>query len=214
LNTVAETLAQLTEGYFKTIDLTNQNIFDGSNTDLLSSMIKDGVFLMSTVPTDLDIQAIIFKSMFAILIPFAWGLADDGVFILDPGIACGAALPNDIHITPTGASLTGACVGNKQYYIAGISGTSRSCDSFLCSDNSFALVPGLSSLDGKNWGGVTLNHIITGYVNLSSEMSIEMQKVDVSLAALIRSLPTEIKMVERWRMQATQILCPQSRMQT
>jgi hypothetical protein len=214
LNTVAETLAQLTEGYFKTIDLTNQNIFDGSNTALLSSMIKDGVFLMATVPTDLDIQAIIFKSTFAILIPFAWGLVDDGVFILDPGIACGAALPNDIHITPAGASLTGACVGNKQYYVAGVSGTSRSCDSNGCVDSSFALVPGLSSLDGKNWGGVTLNHIITGYVNLNSEMPPKIHQVDVSLAPLIRLLPMEIEMVERWRMQATQILCPQSRMQT
>jgi hypothetical protein len=58
-------------------------------------------------------------------------------------------------------------------------------------------------LDGKNWGGVTLNHIITGYVNLNSEMPPEIHQVDVSLAPLIRLLPMEIEMVERWRMQAT-----------
>ena len=59
------------------------------------------------------------------------------------------------------------CVNGKIYYISAVSGKQNECvapggGTPYCTNRKLAGAPGVTSLDGNNWGGVTKGDVIGG----------------------------------------------------
>jgi hypothetical protein len=147
--------------------------FDGSDTsiDTLTRLFTDGKFLANAYSplTDLEIQGMMAKALYAMLIPLAWRLAPNtGVFIIDAKKSCaGASLPGD-ELSGNDASKSFACVNGNAYYLVSANGEEsdiiRDADGTLLwsEKNAFGLPPGLTSLDGTAWGTIKVADVIQG----------------------------------------------------
>ena len=66
-------------------------------------------------------------------------------------------------------AVTYACVDNVLYYLVMASGSERDCvnqggAAVSCTFSPLMMVPGVDSLDGKNWGGLLRDDLIAGSV--------------------------------------------------
>lgn len=164
---------------------TLKSLFNGSDSSvsLLTSVISDGKMIegggYSTDPSSVGsnsetLSALandIAKGFFAYAIATVWPLAGTHAFVLDSGYDCGAA-PEISTLTTKVMTATGGCYNGKQYYLVYPSGGSTVCSDScsgahcqeLCKSNTFSAPPGLDTLDGSRWGGVTITDLIAGSV--------------------------------------------------
>ncbi|KFY02144.1 hypothetical protein V490_00596 [Pseudogymnoascus sp. VKM F-3557] len=156
------------------------------------SMIKNGLLASQTIGnindmvTDdktpvSDIQDAVRRTFYSMAIPLAWKLSGHNPFIIDSGLDCAAPspTPEQDHVLPHNEGFNVVCNNNKQYYIAGIppgeeaswtlpgsGGGSCSPVGPPCSTNTyinnFESLPGLSVLDGINYGKITTGEIVRG----------------------------------------------------
>ncbi len=137
--------------------------FSGTNTSVafLTSILANGSLILgnelapqgySTQAMNDDVATNIAKAVFAFAIPTIWPLAKASPFVLDSGYNCGdaAALAT---VSPDVKNLTGGCYNGKQYYLVWPHGSKSS---------NFSAPPGLTWLDGTNYGGVTVSDLING----------------------------------------------------
>jgi hypothetical protein len=129
------------------------NVNAGSSTETLSALAGD-----------------IAMGFFAYAIATIWRLSSNYAFVLDSGYDCGAA-PTIATLTSEIQSNTGGCYNGKQYYLVYPSGGSTVCTENCtphcqteCQPNTFSAPPGLDTLDGSRWGGLTIDQLITGSV--------------------------------------------------
>lgn len=148
-------------------------IFNGSSDsiDLLYNTIKDGKFFsFNGVASDYDLQKYVETALYAYLIPQAWGLADEGPFILDTGSDCvdGKASPSEQYayrwFSTDDVTDPWYCYDNKAYYLV-----AAEAKNYKNSDGSsggishgFFNLPGADKLDGSAYGGITVENIING----------------------------------------------------
>ena len=84
--------------------------------------------------------------------------------------ACGTSNPNSKYIYNNVAVANYACVDNTIYYLVGAQGSNRDCtdqggEAASCSSNYLlGPLPGVSTLDGTQWGGVKVENFIAGFV--------------------------------------------------
>jgi len=164
-------------------------LFDGTepSVSLLTTLVSNGHMIAGSVDgvasspdvsattgsnTLLALTASVAKSFFAYAIATVWPLAGTNAFVLDSGYNCGAA-PTINTLTADVMKLTGGCYGGKQYYLVYPSGDAEICHQDCvpqcttgtkCGPNTFSAPPGLSTLDGARWGGVSVTDLITGSV--------------------------------------------------
>lgn len=171
-------MAQVVPAWKSIAEMQLKGLFDGSSGNLayLTDLIANGQLIAGAAPgggspsavvtseTQSSLEQGIAKALFASAIPTLWNLAGTYAFVLDTGMACGASGADGGYVQDIGA--TGGCYNGNQYYVVYPSGSSRNCvDGELgasCSDNSFSTPPGLSTLDGTRFGGVTLDDLIAG----------------------------------------------------
>ncbi len=103
-----------------------------------------------------------------VIIPRLWSLAHSP-FVLDMREPCGRQGPDDgADIASDDKSASFACVNDNLYYLAAADGDVKTCASCaraicaVCNRNSFSGLPGVKTLDGNSWGGLTLKDIIAG----------------------------------------------------
>ena len=117
------------------------------------------------------------RAIFSSLIPNTWRLSENKIFpvIVDVQTKCGPnvdfnAIVNNNGIDP-GAINDWTCVNGNIYYMLGAQGDAQTCDGggdgtgITCSPNSLTGLPGIVSLNGKAWGGITRSDFIAGAVN-------------------------------------------------
>jgi hypothetical protein len=171
-NNLEAAMGNLISFWAKTVAAVNENLFDGSPAALaqLSRMIVDGQMLgLNSFPSDADIQKSIEQSIYALLIPKAWSLSNEGYhpFILDSGVACTDGNPLPDYITDSTAHATSVCYQNLLYYFVSVSGDYRDCQTGPCElpsciNNRFTALPGMSALDEKTYGGVSKTDLVIG----------------------------------------------------
>lgn len=163
-------MGQVVNAWATVIDTTLSTLFDGSDGSIntLTTMISDGKMIdgngaypNGTVQNSTDIHASVAKTFFAYAIPAIWSVSGRAPFIVDSGYACGTVDPLSQYMSTDTMHATAGCYNGQLYYLASLSGSSESCAE-ECTPNLFSAPPGLDSLDGQSWGGVTLSDLITG----------------------------------------------------
>lgn len=160
-----------------------ERLFNGKDKNIatLHAILADGKLLsgggdeINTSPpetSEADLEANIAKAFFAYAIPSAWTFSKHYAFIIDSGYDCGTTDPLGDYLDTDTMHATYGCYGGKLYYLAAPKGDSTECHcqyikshcERVCSDAHFSAPPGLDSLDGKNFGGVTVQDLIQGSV--------------------------------------------------
>uniref|UniRef100_A0A0L0NAP9 chitinase n=1 Tax=Tolypocladium ophioglossoides (strain CBS 100239) TaxID=1163406 RepID=A0A0L0NAP9_TOLOC len=165
-------------------DLLNVNtlLFDGSDNsfDTLTSIISDGKLIEGSghkpprdrnkAYSEADLEASVGKAFFAFAIPAIWSVSGTFPFIIDSGYECGKVDPLTEYLFKDTMHKTFGCVDGKLYYLATPEGDAQHCSKSClecgqtCDANSFSAPPGIDSLDGKSFGGVTVADLIKGSV--------------------------------------------------
>lgn len=114
----------------------------------------------------IDLQAQVEHAIFPQLIAQAWLLGKAPPFILDTGSSCKAGDPPP---KKTPAPKEGyMCVNGKAYYLTSTPGTyytNPDCSQHpvtQCTPTGYQNLPGIKSLDGKQFGNVTLQDFVEG----------------------------------------------------
>lgn len=179
-------MGQVVTGWGNATELALVSLFDGSDASvsLLTSMIADGQLIegaVGNVATEPDLtaggttqaalQASIAKAIFAFSIPKLWGLAGTRAFVMDTGYDCGTVDPETDYLTTDTMEATAGCYDGtgKLYYLVYPKDSAQDCSgsdgaAVSCPDNSFSVPPGLDTLDGSRFGGVTVSDLIIGSV--------------------------------------------------
>jgi hypothetical protein len=172
-------MGQAVNAWANITEMALQQIFDGSDTTLITALIAGGQFIEGGVngaqrdpdvtaggTTQATLEAAIAKSMFAFAIPALWGLAGTRAFVLDSGYDCGTVDPETDYLSTSTMHTTAGCYNGKLYYLVNPDGDAQSCSvtdhTTICTDNEFSVPPGISTLDGTRFGGVTVTDLITG----------------------------------------------------
>ncbi len=82
---------------------------------------------------------------------------------MDSGFPCGTIDPVSQYLDADTMHNTWACYEDKLYYLCYPDGDIDSCDGDAdCTSHHFSAPPGIETLDGNNWGGITLENLIQG----------------------------------------------------
>ncbi|KAH8649335.1 hypothetical protein BX600DRAFT_388677 [Xylariales sp. PMI_506] len=179
-------MGQAVSGWGNSTEMALKSLFDGSDdsTSLLTSLIANGQLIEGAVggvaeypdvtagdTTQAALQASISKALFAFAIPQLWAIAGTRAFILDSGYDCGTIDPEGDYLSTDTMHATAGCYdGNgKLYYLVYPKGDAEDCDggdgtATSCTDNSFSAPPGIDTLDGTRFGGVSVTDLIVGSV--------------------------------------------------
>lgn len=115
-------------------------------------------------------KANIEKSVYGFSIPVLWRLSETYAFVLDSGYGCDEQYPVKDYLDEATMDATSACYDGKRYYLVHPKGDSEECScsyvgrrcEMRCSNSKFSAPPGLDSLDGEMFGGITTADLIKG----------------------------------------------------
>lgn len=174
-------LGQTITAWGNTTGVALERLFNGEddNIDALYSIISDGKLISgggaeaSTTPpktSEAELEANIAKAFFAYAIPTGWTFSKHYAFVIDSGYDCSASDPLGDYLDTDTMHATYGCYQNKLYYLASAQGDSQTCNEKcddhhcenVCTDSKFKAPPGLDTLDGKNFGGVSVHDLIQG----------------------------------------------------
>ncbi|KAL4877049.1 hypothetical protein BJY04DRAFT_231180 [Aspergillus karnatakaensis] len=156
-------------------------LFDGSDSsiELLTELISDGkliegdgetVFVPPTDPDELPedtasgLRRSLSHTFYGFAIPTLWTVSGKYPFVVDSGFDCNAENPLDDYLKDETMETTGTCFEGKLYFLAHPDGEAFTCDDSHCTDNQFSSLPGVDTLDGDIFGGITVEDIIKGSV--------------------------------------------------
>ncbi|OBT40321.1 hypothetical protein VE00_08471 [Pseudogymnoascus sp. WSF 3629] len=160
-----------------------QRLFNGEDEsiDALYAIISDGKLISgggaetSTAPpetSEAELENHIARAFFAYAIPTGWTFSKHYAFVIDSGYDCSSSDPLGDYLDADTMHATYGCYQNKLYYLAAAQGDSKTCHDNcndghcdkVCVDSKFKAPPGLDTLDGKNFGGVSVQDLIQGSV--------------------------------------------------
>jgi GH18 family chitinase len=158
-----------------------ERLFDGKDDSIrtLHAILDDGKLLSGggaeiqpspPETSEPELENNIAKAFFAYAIPSAWTFSKHYAFVIDSGYDCSAQDPLDDYLDADVMHATYGCVDNRLYYLAAPKGDSKTCHCVytknhcdkVCVNTHFEAPPGLESLDGKNFGGVSVQDLIQG----------------------------------------------------
>ncbi|EFW98972.1 class 5 chitinase chi100 [Grosmannia clavigera kw1407] len=104
------------------------------------------------------------RSYYAYMIPSIWSAVGDNAFVLDTQKGCDADR-STVYLPDDAATY---CYDGTMYGIVYPHGYAQSCSSSetgsVCTKKAFSNPPGIDSLDGTQWGGVTVEDLVVGSV--------------------------------------------------
>ncbi|KAJ6140241.1 hypothetical protein N7471_006727 [Penicillium samsonianum] len=178
-------MAQVVDGWANVSSLSLEQLFNGkpnsikvleevmSNGKLITGKFEQDPPEKDETTTDKDeLRTNIEKCFFGYSIPALWQASKAYAFIIDTGHACGGKELTD-YLADDTMSATGACVDGQQYYLVYPDGDATICKQVchdhgpctrVCTDNKFSAPPGLDSLGGVSFGGITTADLIKGSV--------------------------------------------------
>jgi hypothetical protein len=182
-------LGNLLDGWSAMAEASIYQLFNGTDESIaiLSQLIQDGKLIdgMASTPpkdppSDTSIKAYVARSYYAYAIPAAWSISGTKAFVLDAGeYPCGTRNPfsgfsSGGWLNDDTAKQTYVCVDNKMYYLVYPKGDALICDvgggagglpQRSCTANPFSAPPGLETLDGIQYGQITSQDLVRGYVS-------------------------------------------------
>ncbi|OIW30765.1 hypothetical protein CONLIGDRAFT_614022 [Coniochaeta ligniaria NRRL 30616] len=170
-NTTEQALSQLFNGSASSISLLTTLTAHGQ---MVEGSV-DGGAAQPNVTAGADtlaaLGASIAKAFFAYAIATVWPLSNTHAFVLDSGYACGVVDPMGAYLTADTMHATAGCYDGKLYYLVFPKDDSTVCTeecdphcSNICRHNTFSSPPGIDTLDGSRFGGVTVSDLIAGSV--------------------------------------------------
>lgn len=181
----------------------SKEIFSCTNEAIirLGDLIRDGAVSQTPIGTigdddegDLSAQSIeerVKKTIFADLIPRAWRLSNLllGPFILQTKQGCDET-PKHVEVTE-GRTF---CVDDSLYVLASTADPDSNCrqvgDFESCLDD-FKDLPGVDTLDGSAWGGLTVEDIVVGSVRTwKMHGEKNLGKLSIDDPAIVKQLDT------------------------
>lgn len=112
------------------------------------------------------------RAFYGYVIPMAWALSSDNVFVIDAGYPCGTDNPlSPTYIDTKTAGDTYVCgADNNMYYLVAALGDEQDCQEYYggntyCVYHTFSAPPGLDSLVATTptqWGNVSKEDIVYG----------------------------------------------------
>lgn len=168
-------MAQLVKSTAQAISDTNEWIFNGSETSVanLLRVTDEGKMMEDTSDTsDLDMQQYMEQAMYAVLMPHAWSLSNEALhpFVIDTGYDCSDTYPKYFHdyIAEDTANSMAVCIDDSLYYLVDAVACQKDCGgqvynqgSTYCVPTKFSAPVGIDTLDGSNWGGITVTNLVT-----------------------------------------------------
>jgi hypothetical protein len=151
---------------------TNTNLFNGSASSVadLYRLMDEGQVMESTSTSgDMDAQLALEQALYAVLIPYAWSLSNEDAHpvVIDTGYDCSDTYPSYFHdyIAEDTANTMAVCYNNALYYLLDARYCNIDCSgvhgvgSTTCAPTKFFVPFGIDSMDGTNWGGVTIDNL-------------------------------------------------------
>ncbi|KAL2069976.1 hypothetical protein VTL71DRAFT_14656 [Oculimacula yallundae] len=178
-NALEANVAAMSAAWYGAAAKTLKSLFDGSDNSikLLTALIDGGKLQDFVPPTSPEIKDTVIKSMYTFLIPMAWkaGGNVDTPFILDPNTDCATAAKwsdkdheKILFMNRETAAKSGICLNNRVYYLVSARGgdpcTQQTIGGIKCTGR-FTMLPGITTLDGSKWSGITRGTIIEGSMN-------------------------------------------------
>lgn len=173
-NKISEYMGQLVKSTAQALSDTNEWIFNGSETSVanLWRVIDEGQMMEDTSTTsDLEMQQYMEQAMYATLMPYAWSLSNEALhpFVMDTGYDCSDTYPKYFHdyISEDTANSMAVCIDDSLYYLVDAVACNTDCSgvhgvgSTVCSPTKFSAPVGIDTLDGSNWGGITITNLVT-----------------------------------------------------
>jgi hypothetical protein len=176
MDSFASFMGSVIKGWRKLNEKTLYWIFDGTDEaiEVLWSIISDGKLLEyegsgeSTDSQDEDLETTIEKAFYGYTIPMLWNITEKHAFVLDSGSNCYEEYPMKEYLSAATMDATNACYDGRRYYLVHVKGDAESCEckppntKCECESNKFSVPPGLDSLDGNEFGGITVSDLIKG----------------------------------------------------
>jgi GH18 family chitinase len=178
-------MGQTINGWANVTAFALEKLFDGSNEsiDVLWKTISNGKLSPGKADGDSsstpeadgepELRAKVGKSFFGYSIPALWKVSKTHAFVIDSGYSCDENNPLGEYLEDDTMAATWGCVDDKLYYLVNPEGDASGCKCHyydnghcenVCSNNKFSAPPGLDSLDGTDFGGITKEDLITGSV--------------------------------------------------
>lgn len=172
-------MGQVVGAWANLTDLALQELLSGDSASLpnLDTLITGGKLIAGMPekdnfpPDQENLTVSIASAFYAYAIPTIWSAAGYDVFVIDSGVSCGTVNPITQYMTTEDQEASGACYPENTgelYYLA-MPVTSQfmpNCGSNppdgRCPQVPFTAPPGLSTLTGGAWGGVTVQSLIQG----------------------------------------------------
>lgn len=160
-------------GWGNVTSLALGKLFNGTDDSLamLWDAMSDGKLIEGKAFADAppgnaenELRANIGKSFFGYAIPALWQASGSWAFVIDSGYGCDERDPLDDYLDTKTMEATGSCYDGKRYYLAHPDGMAYTCFEGGCMDNKFSAPPGLDTLDGEIFGGITKDDLIKGSV--------------------------------------------------
>lgn len=164
-NTLSANVQGIIRLWEETLKAYTAKIFDGtpdSITGLLHLIINGQMFKTASIPT-IDVQKQVERAILPQLIYQAWVLRKAPPFMLDTGNNC-----KEGESEPPAPKEGYACVDGKVYYLASTPGTyytNPNCAQHpvtQCTPTGYKSLPGQKALDGKAYGGITIQDFVQG----------------------------------------------------
>lgn len=175
-------MGQVIEGWGNMTSARLWQLFDGKDESLESlwNVISDGKLVEGEtyrLPPDDNpepaLRANIAKTFFGFAIPSLWSVSNAYSFVVDSGYDCDGDKPLGDYLNKDIMEAAGACFEGRQYYLAHPDGEAVNCRcenisegacQTICRRNRVSVPPGLKSLDGRIFGGITKEDLIKGSV--------------------------------------------------
>jgi hypothetical protein len=162
--------------WYQSTETLQGQVFNGSTSSItvLSSFFSDGKLLENgyTPLSSGQIQDVMKKAMYAILIPAAWKLTNGlGVAVIDAQKSCDHSVSNPFStddLSDSDATAMGECYNGNLYFLLAAQGDEEHCwvlpdgVTWNCHPNPFSQPPGASTLTGNTWSGLNITDMIQG----------------------------------------------------
>jgi hypothetical protein len=177
-NELSYYMGQMVKAAAQALSDSNEWLFNGSDSSIadLYRIIDDGQLMEDTSTTsDLSMQTWLEQSIYSLLIPYAWSFSNENAhpFIIDTGYDYSDTYPSYFHdyIAESTVNKVAVCYNEALYYLVDARACQIDCSgvhgvgSTVCTPNKFSLPFGADSMDGTQWGGVTVENLTISYVH-------------------------------------------------
>jgi hypothetical protein len=175
---LSQGISATTTVWYESLDIFNQQLFNGSDSSiaLLDGLFEDGKLLQNAYEplSDREIQHIMSRALYAMLIPMAWALSpvERGVVVIDAQVPCGTKDPLDEDdVSEADSNASWVCHNDRMYFFLAAAGPERKCwisngpaptPNWECLDNPFSLPQGMDTMDGEAWAGLVKEDFVIG----------------------------------------------------